>query len=80
MVSGPQQQASKRSRFTNFHILGALLNGLGTVGASLYVYMVANLWMSAGRDGVGMADFTTEDVSASIVSMAVATFSLFEPS
>jgi len=36
--------------------------------------------MSAGRDGVGMADFTTEDVSASIVSMAVVTFSSFEPS
>ena len=77
MVASPQH-ASKRFRVTNFHILGALLNGLGTVGASLYVYMVANLWMSAGRDGMGMADFTTEDESASIVSMAVTFSSSFD--
>ena len=76
-AAGPQQ-ASKRSRCTKFHILGALLNGLGNVGASLYVYTVANLCMSAGRDGMGMADLTTEDVSESTVSITE-TFSSFVP-
>lgn len=40
--------------------------------------MVANLCMSAGRDGMGMADLTTEDVSESTVSMT-ATFPSFVP-
>ncbi len=34
--------------------------------------------MSAGRDGMGMADFTMEDESASIVSMAVTFSSSFD--